>query len=244
MAHSAGHEGRQGALAQRRVPPARAADGARRGGPATRSRVRVVPPAGLPLSPGSGRAERSCAGGRADRRDHLQAARSASYVQSAPTPDAADSPSDKSSPRRWRRSWTPSVSDVGERQPRRAPRQVQLDCTFDRLRDSKIAQAYTLLVPACMRPVTAHGMERPHADGGGLHARVLESAARSAHDREPDGGAGRMGPRRSIWRCPGNGSSKTKAIAGRLSNGRDWNRCATWQPPATSRWCSCTVRTG
>jgi len=41
---------------------------------AARSRVRAVAPAGLPLPPGSGRAERSAAGGRADRRGHLQAA--------------------------------------------------------------------------------------------------------------------------------------------------------------------------
>ena len=41
MPHGAGHQGRQGALAQRRVPPARTADGTRRGGPATRSRVRA-----------------------------------------------------------------------------------------------------------------------------------------------------------------------------------------------------------
>ena len=36
-------------------------------------------------------------------------------------------------------------------------------------------------------------MERPHADGGDLHARVLKPAARSAHDRESDGGTGRVG---------------------------------------------------
>ena len=49
-------------------------DGTRRGGPASRPGVRVVAPAGLPLSPGSGRPERPGTGGRADRRGHLQVA--------------------------------------------------------------------------------------------------------------------------------------------------------------------------
>ena len=41
-------------------------------------------------------------------------------------------------------------------------------------------------------------MERPHADGGDLHARVLGTAARSAHDREPDRGADRVGTKLDI----------------------------------------------
>ena len=43
---------------------------------------------------------------------------------------------------------------------------------------------------------------------------------------------------------PRDWSSRTTAIAGRRSNGRDWNGCATWRPRATSRSCSSTVRTG
>ena len=35
-----------------------------------------------------------------------------------------------------------------------------------------------------------------------------------------------------------------EGYSGGLSNGPDWNRYATWRPPATSRWCSSIVRTG
>ena len=59
---------------------------------------------------------------------------------------------------------------------------MHLDYTFDRLLVGKLAHAYALLVPARTRSVATHGMERPHADGGDLHARVLGATTRSAQD--------------------------------------------------------------
>src|SRR5439155_3140876 len=102
------------------------------------------------------------------------------------------SPSDKSSPRRLRRFLAPSA-DVAERQARGGTRQVQLDYAFDRLRASKLAHAYEILVPARVRSVEAHVKEGAHADGGDLRPGLLRAAARSAHDREPDDGADRVG---------------------------------------------------
>src|SRR5436309_15085632 len=95
------------------------------------------------------------------------------------------SPSDKSSPRGLRRFLAP-YADVAEGQTRGGTRQVQLDYAFDRLRASKLAHAYEILVPARARSCEAHVKERPHADGRDLRPGLLGAAARGAHDREPD----------------------------------------------------------
>ena len=74
-------------------------------------------------------------------------------------------------------------------------------------------------------------MERPDADGGDLHARILGPAAKRTRlpARRRRWSSGR---RRSTSKCLGTGSSRTTVIAGRRSNGRDWNGCATWRPRA------------
>src|SRR5712692_1923717 len=85
---------------------------------------------------------------------------------------------------------TPSTA---ERPTRRGTRHVQLDYAFDRLRASKLAHAYEMLVPVRARPLEAFVRERVHADGGDLRSGLLGAAARGAHDCEPDGGADRVG---------------------------------------------------
>src|SRR5712691_8949835 len=104
----------------------------------------------------------------------------------------AGSPSDTSSHRRWPRFLAPSA-DVAERPARGGTRQFQLDYAFDRLRASKLAHAYEILVPARARPLEAAVRERLHADGGDLRTGLLGAAARSTHDCEPDHGADRVG---------------------------------------------------
>src|SRR5260370_27810141 len=104
---------------------------------------------------------------------------------------AVDSPSATSSHRRSRRFSAPSA-DVAERQARGGPRQVQLDYAFDRLRATKLAHAYEILVPARARSCAAHVKECPHAAGRDLRPGLLGAAARGAHDREPDDGVDRI----------------------------------------------------
>src|SRR5438128_12340909 len=103
---------------------------------------------------------------------------------------AVGSPLDTSSHRRSRRFLAPSA-DVAERPARGGPRQVQLDYAFDRLRATKLAHAYEILVPALARSREAHVREGAHADGRDLRSGFLGAAARGTHDREPDDGIDR-----------------------------------------------------
>src|SRR5216684_3164777 len=105
---------------------------------------------------------------------------------------AVDSPSATSSHRHSRPFSAPSA-DVADLQTRGRTRQVQLDYAFDRLRATKLAHAYEILVPARARPLEADVRERLHADGGDLRSGLLGAAARGAHDCEPDRGADGVG---------------------------------------------------
>jgi hypothetical protein len=61
----------------------------------------------------------------------------------------------------------------------RGPLQVHVDYLFDRLHDSKLAQAYGILVPVRERPVGGSIKEFDHEDGGNLRASLVRAAARS-----------------------------------------------------------------
>src|SRR5712692_1035636 len=108
---------------------------------------------------------------------------------------------------------------MAERRPRRLTFQVHLDYTFDRLRGSKLAQVYELLVPTQQRLVGARVREGVHEVGGDLRSSVLGSAARGT----------------TSWRFRRSGSSKTKAIAARRSSGRALNAYETLPPKARCR---------
>src|SRR5260370_35222489 len=81
---------------------------------------------------------------------------------------------------------------MAERRATRLTFQVHLGYTFDRLRGSKLAQVYELLVPTQQRLVGARVREGVHEVGGDLRSSVLGSAARGTHDCEPDGSADRV----------------------------------------------------
>src|ERR1700680_1217446 len=83
---------------------------------------------------------------------------------------------------------------MAERYTRRGLFQVRLDYAFDRLRESKLAQAYDILVPRRERPVGGRVKEFDDEDGGNLRAGLVGAAARGEHDREPDGVADRVRP--------------------------------------------------
>jgi hypothetical protein len=82
---------------------------------------------------------------------------------------------------------------VAERPSRHRPLHVQLDYAFDRLRATKLAHAYELLVPTRARPFDASMKERLHADGSDLRTGLFGAATRGAHDYESDGGTDRVG---------------------------------------------------
>src|SRR6516165_11912 len=72
------------------------------------------------------------------------------------------------------------------------PLQIQIDYVFDRLHDSKLAQAYGILVPVREGRVGGSVKEFDHEDGSDLRTGLLRSAARREHDSESDGIADRI----------------------------------------------------
>src|ERR1035441_2738523 len=72
------------------------------------------------------------------------------------------------------------------------PLQVHVEYLFDRLHDSKLAQAYSLLVPIRERPVGGSVKEFDHEDGSDLRTSFFRAAAGGAHDSESDGVADRV----------------------------------------------------
>ena len=74
------------------------------------------------------------------------------------------------------------------------PLQVHVDFIFDRLRDSKLAQAYGILVPVRERPAGGSIKEFDYEDGGDLRTSVVRSAAGGEHDSESDCIADRIRP--------------------------------------------------
>jgi hypothetical protein len=67
---------------------------------------------------------------------------------------------------------------MAEPRPTRGPLQVHVDYWFDRLHDSKLVQAYGILVPVRERPVGSGVKEFDHEDGGNLRpSRPSSSAA-------------------------------------------------------------------
>ena len=86
--------------------------------------------------------------------------------------------------------------------------QIHVSYTFDRLLESKLAQAYYILVPTRERSVSGRLKESNNEDGRHLSTGLVRAAARGEHDCEPDsfadrirkesqsGGARRVGLRR------------------------------------------------
>ena len=75
---------------------------------------------------------------------------------------------------------------MAEPRARHGPPQVLLEYSFDRLHDSKLAQAYSLLVSIRERPVSDSVKEFDHEDGSYLRTSIVGPAARGEHHSEPD----------------------------------------------------------
>src|ERR1019366_764883 len=82
-------------------------------------------------------------------------------------------------------------------EPRSTPGefQVHVEYLFDRLHDSKISQAYNLLVPIRERPVSSSVKEFDDEDGSDLRTSLFRAAAGGEHDRQPDGIVDRVCPK-------------------------------------------------
>jgi hypothetical protein len=72
------------------------------------------------------------------------------------------------------------------------PFQICVDYAFDRLLESKLAQAYDILVPCRKRAVGGCVKEFDDEDGGDLRTGLVGAAAGGEHHREPDGLADRV----------------------------------------------------
>ena len=83
---------------------------------------------------------------------------------------------------------------MAEPRPKSGPLQIHVAYSFDRLLESKLAQAYDILVPRRERPVGGRVKEFDDEDDGNLRAGLVRAAARGEHDREPDGVADRVRP--------------------------------------------------
>src|SRR4029453_11260986 len=70
--------------------------------------------------------------------------------------------------------------------------QIHVSYSFDRLLESKLAQAYDILVPTRERPVGGCLKESDNEDGSHLCTGLVRVAARGEHDCEPDSGVDRI----------------------------------------------------
>ena len=84
------------------------------------------------------------------------------------------------------------------------PLQVHVEHLFDRLHESKLVQAYSLLVPIRERLVGGSVKELDHEDGSNLRTGIFRPAAGGEHDSKPDFGADRV--------CPGARSGGARGV--------------------------------
>ena len=84
---------------------------------------------------------------------------------------------------------------MAERRARHAAFAVCLDYRFDRLLESKLAQAYDILVPGRERLIgCVRAKETEHEVGRDLRPGVLGETTRGTNHRQSDGGADRVRP--------------------------------------------------
>src|SRR5271170_6407550 len=81
---------------------------------------------------------------------------------------------------------------MGEPRLKSGAWQIHVSYSFDRLLESKLVQAYDILVPTRECPVGGRLKESKNEDGSHLRTGLVRAAARGEHDCEPDSGAGRI----------------------------------------------------
>src|SRR6266487_1439749 len=81
---------------------------------------------------------------------------------------------------------------MAEPRPKSGPLEIHVSYSFDRLLESKLAQAYDILVPTRERPVGVRVKEFDDEDGGNLCQGFVRAATRGEYDCQPDGSADRV----------------------------------------------------
>src|SRR6266581_4223843 len=81
---------------------------------------------------------------------------------------------------------------MAEPHPKSGPLQIHVSYSFDRLLESKLAQAYDILVPTREHPVGGCLKESKNEDGSHLRTGLIRATARGEHDCEPDNCADRI----------------------------------------------------
>src|SRR2546425_8327204 len=75
---------------------------------------------------------------------------------------------------------------MAEPRPKGGPLQIHVSYSFDRLLESKLAQAYDILVPTRERPIGGRVKEFDDEDGGDLRTGFVRAATRGEHDRSEE----------------------------------------------------------
>src|SRR5215831_15297028 len=81
---------------------------------------------------------------------------------------------------------------MAEPQRRSGPFRIHIAYSFDRLLETKLAQAYETLVPCRERLVGVRVKEFEDENGRDLRPGFVGAATRGEHDRQPDGVADRV----------------------------------------------------
>src|SRR5436189_4386096 len=81
---------------------------------------------------------------------------------------------------------------MAEPRPKGGPLQIHVSYSFDRLLESKLAQAYDILVPTRERAVGGSRKESENEDGSHLRPGFVRATAGGEHDCEPNSFADRI----------------------------------------------------
>src|SRR2546426_11943106 len=76
---------------------------------------------------------------------------------------------------------------MAEPRPKGGPLQIHVSYSFDRLLESKLAQAYDILVPTRERPIGGRVKEFDGEGGGDLPTGLVLAATRGEHECKPGG---------------------------------------------------------
>src|SRR5215472_3390511 len=81
---------------------------------------------------------------------------------------------------------------MAEPRQKRGSFHIHVSYSFDRLLETKLAQAYDILVPCRQRRVGVRVKEFDDEDGGDLRPGLVRAAARGENDCQPNGLADRV----------------------------------------------------
>src|SRR4051794_41086997 len=114
--------------------------------------------------------------------------------------------------------------------------QVDVSYSFDRLLESKLAQAYEILVPCRERPVGAPVKEFENENGGDLREGFLRATAPGEHDCAPDGALIEFAQSHDLD-VPQEWVFEDEGYSGTTLERQAWSVCVISPPKDRSRLC-------